>query len=81
MFGDQTLKFTELQGQGIQGADLPCGYSLVPGKCVLPVIDEAALVCHALGELCRAVTVYFRGASACAGCPFASAGDKVRLAT
>lgn len=61
MWGDQVLKFTELEGQGIDGADLPCAHSLVPGKCVLSILDEAMLVCHALGELCKAVTVYFKG--------------------
>lgn len=67
MWGDQVLKFTELEGQGIEGADLPCAHSLVPGKCVLSILDEAMLVCHALGELCKAVTVYLKGTPWAAG--------------
>lgn len=55
------FKFTELQGQGIEGGDLPCDASMVPGRCVLPVAGEAALVCHTLGPLCQAVTVYLNG--------------------
>ena len=62
VFGDQVFKFTELQGQGIEGEDLVCDASIVPGKCVLPIAGEAALVCHAMGPMCRAVTVYLNGA-------------------
>ncbi|PRW57729.1 Serine threonine- kinase CTR1 [Chlorella sorokiniana] len=58
VFGDQSFKFTELQGQGIEGEDFPCDASSVPGKCVLPVAGEATLVCHFMGRMCQAVTVY-----------------------
>lgn len=61
-YGEQVFKFTELQGQGIEGADLSCAPSIVPGKCALSNVDEAMMVCHAMGGLCKAVTIYFHGA-------------------
>ena len=82
IYGEQVFKFTELQGQGIEGADLPCAPSIVPGKCALPVVDEAMLVCHAMGGLCKAVTVYFNGAVSLGGsCMARGAGRKAEQAS
>lgn len=65
MFGDTSFRFTELQGQGIEGEDMPCDASMVPGKCVLPFAGEGVLVCHAMRSICRAVTIYLNGAPGC----------------
>jgi hypothetical protein len=72
VWGDQVLKFTELQGQAIEGADLPCpAASLVPGKCVMSNLVDAIMFCHAVGGLCRAATVYFKGLDGCSDTPVA----------
>ena len=54
--------FTEVDGQGILGADFPCSASVLPGACAYANPVDAVSACVSL-PTCRAVVVYRRGAA------------------
>ncbi|KAL4425260.1 hypothetical protein ABPG75_009276 [Micractinium tetrahymenae] len=54
-----------IEGQGIQGGDMPCDGSLVPGRCVLGRVEEAAALCLDTAPTCRGLVLYKRGLDGC----------------
>lgn len=59
-----------IQGHGIQGGDMHCDGSLLPGGCALRSVDDAAALCLA-APTCQALVLYSQGeqARSLARCP------------
>jgi hypothetical protein len=56
--------FSEVDGQGILGADFSCDGSVVPGACAFNSLVQALRECVSVVN-CRSVVVYQNGAAAC----------------